>query len=280
MRPQLSEGQRQGPSLTQGVYRSQWGQNQPGGSPQLRPCRPTPQAWSEGCTQQGSHPTPSDLPHPGCPSAGLGPSCACVCGVQWMQPPKATTKDVTPATLTVTRTGPQGRTPPSAPQEALTGKASLTPSQPSTRRPGQHPQDSQGPRQEAAEPRKGGRLTLLLSWPCDCNSRSQVKSPSSKNSHPSSVPTQQPGRAQGQAGLGTQPRGSSWDEADRRPPLEGQPGLLTPPLCWRGASPSLKTQTGTSEQAPACPPAVPGPGDPAHLDGRSLPAGTLSWGLR
>lgn len=189
-----------------------------------------------------------------------------------MQPPKATTKDVTPATLTVTRTGPRGRTPPSAPQEALTGKASLTPSQSSTRRPGQHPQDSQGPRQEAAEPRKGGRLTLLLSWPCDCNPRSQVKSPSSKNSHPSSVPTQQPGRAQGQAGLGTQPRGSSWDEADRRPPLEGQPGLLTPPLCWRGASPSLKTQTGTSEQAPACPPAVPGPGDPAHLDGRSLPA--------
>ena len=95
------------------------------------------------------------LPHPGCPSAGLGPSCACVCGVQWMQPPKATTKDVTPATLTVTRTGPQGRTPPSAPQEALTGKASLTPSQPSTRRPAR-----QGQLLAAG---KDGRITLRRS---------------------------------------------------------------------------------------------------------------------
>lgn len=166
-------------------------------------------------------------------------SLLCVCGGegQRLQPPKATTEAVTPLTLTVTRTGPRRKTPPSAPQEALMGKARLTSSQPSTQEARAAPSGLTGApaRRSRAQ---GGRLTLLLSWPCDCNPRSQVKSPSSKNSHPSSLPTQQPGRAQGQAGLGTQPRGSSWDEADRRPPLEGQPGLLTPPLCRRGPSPS------------------------------------------
>lgn len=78
--------------------------------------------------------------------------------------------------------------------------------QPSTQEARAAPSGLTGaPARPAAEPRKG-RLTLLLSWPCGYNPRSQVKSPSSKNSHPSSLPTQQPGRAQGQAGLGTQPR--------------------------------------------------------------------------
>ena len=153
----LREGQRQGPSPTQGVYRGQWGQNQPGGPPQLRPCRPTPQAWSECCTQQGSHHTPSnDLPHPGRHQQGWVPPVR-VCVVQWLQPPKATTEDVTPATLTVTRTGPRGRTPPQCPSGSTDGKSTPDP-QPAQHPggPGSTPRTHRGPGKRQQSPGREG----------------------------------------------------------------------------------------------------------------------------
>lgn len=96
------------------------------------------------------------------------------------------------------------------------------------------------------------------SRPRDCNLCSQVKSPSSKNSHPSSVPTRQPGWAGRRArqASGTHPGGSSRDEAvARRHHLwEASPGLLTPLILRAGGSgPSPEAQRGNQLASPCLP---------------------------
>lgn len=130
--------------------------------------------------------------------------------------------------------------------------------------PGQHPKNSQGPRPCTGRPSQSPgnpRVPDPPSRPRDCNPCSQVKSPSSKNSHPSSVPTRQPGWAGRRArqASGTHPGGSSRDEAvARRDRLwEASPGLLTALILWAGGSgPSPKAQRGNQLASP-CLPASP-----------------------
>ena len=127
--------------------------------------------------------------------------------------------------------------------------------------PGQHPKNSQGPRPCTGRPSQSPgnpRAPDPPSQPCDCNPCFQVKSPSSKNSHPSSVPTRQPGWAGRRArqALGTHPGGSYRNEAvARRDRLwEASPGLLTPPILRaRGSGPSPKAQRGTQLASPCLP---------------------------
>lgn len=200
--------------------------------------------------------------------------CVCGGGAEAARSPKATTEAVTPSDTD----GHQDRATTDTsqcPSGGADGKS--TPSLQPAQHPGGPGSTLRGlERPNAAEPRKGGRLTLPPFLSCDYNPRSQVKSPSSKNSHPSSLPTQQPGRAQGRGRPRyTAQRGSSWDEADRRDHLwKASPGCS--PLHCASRGPVLH------QQASPCPPTscarTRGTLVPGLLE--SPPGGTLSWGLR
>lgn len=95
----LREGQ--GPNPTQGVYRGQRRATSPTEPAGHHPRLGQRAAHSKGVTLPPRVTCPILVAHQ---QSWVPP--VHVWGVQWLQPPKATTEDVTPATLTVTRTKP------------------------------------------------------------------------------------------------------------------------------------------------------------------------------
>lgn len=95
--------ERQGPNPTQGVYRGQWGATSPTEPAGHHPRLGQRAARSKGVTLPPRVTCPIPVAHQ---QSWVPPVHVCGGCRGCSQAPKATTEDVTPVTLTVTRTGP------------------------------------------------------------------------------------------------------------------------------------------------------------------------------
>lgn len=118
------------------LQRPAGGQNQPGGPLRQGPAGQHPRLGQRPAHSKGVILPPRVI----CPildahqQGWVPPVRVCGGGAGLQQPPKATTEAVTPLTLTVTRTGPRRKTPPSAPPGGADGKST-----PDLQQPAQHP---------------------------------------------------------------------------------------------------------------------------------------------